>query len=110
MLFVFQLYFCLYMALIFLAPLVTAVPKQRPFKVQLHPPVPSPSLQKLEGLLILNFPLGSLPHKSSSRGYASYIAYEHMHRDRQYPGELMKKLDKKLSRRHNSILLSYPND
>lgn len=45
MLFVFQFYLCVYMALILLTLLVTAVPKQCPFKVQLQPPVPTPALQ-----------------------------------------------------------------
>lgn len=100
MLFVFQFYLCVYMALILLTLLATAVPKQCPFKVQSQCPVPSPSLaNRWKIYSCFNFLPGSLLHKSFSKGCASYC----QHMKTSSTQRAYKKLDKKLSRRQNSF-------
>lgn len=105
MLFAFQLYLCLSMALI-LTLLVPALPKQLPLKVQLQPPVLSPSFQaagRFPHLLTICWAVcctkASVEVVLASVNTQKQAAHQKAH----------EKLDKKLPRRQNSILLSNPN-
>lgn len=106
MLFVFQFPLCLYAVLMFWMLLVTAVPAQCPFKVQLQTPVSSPALQTAGKFThLLTFWRVVCYTKASAEFVLAVVnTYKWAALQRVY-----EKLDKELSSRQNSISLSDPN-
>lgn len=106
MLFVFQFSFCLCMVLMFWMLLVTAVPDQCFFKMQLQTPVSCPALQTAGKFTHLLTFFRTVCYTKALEEFVLAI----VNTDKwAVPQRVYEKLDKKLSSRQNSISFSDPN-